>query len=74
MSNTLSAFLAENALTVDHIKFPASPRFLDEKKKPMLWEIKTISATEDEALRKACAKTMICTLGSWPWPVRCSLT
>ena len=57
MSNTLSAFLAENALTVDHIKFPASPRFLDEKKKkPMLWEIKTISATEDEALRKACAK------------------
>ena len=56
MSNTLSASLAENALTVDHIKFPASPRFLDEKKKPMLWEIKTISATEDEALRKSCAK------------------
>ena len=29
MSNTLSAFLAENALTVDHVKFAASPRFLD---------------------------------------------
>ena len=54
--NTLSAFLAENALTVEHVKFAASPRFLDSKKKPMLWEIKTISATEDEALRKACAK------------------
>ena len=54
--NTLSAFLAENALTVEHVKFPASTRFLDEKKKPMEWEIKTISATEDEGLRKACSK------------------
>ena len=54
--STLSAFLAENALTVEHIKFAASPRFLDEKKQPMKWEIKTITATEDEALRKACAK------------------
>lgn len=54
--STLSAFLAENALTVEHVKFPASVRFLDENKKPMLWEIKTISATEDEALRKTCAK------------------
>ena len=25
--NTLSAFLAENALTVEHVKFPASTRF-----------------------------------------------
>lgn len=54
--NTLSAFLAENALPVEHIRFPVSARFLDEDKKPVLWEIKTISATEDEALRKACAK------------------
>lgn len=54
--DTLSAFLAENALTVDRVKFPASARFLDENKKPVLWEIRTITATEDEALRKACAK------------------
>jgi len=52
--STLSAFLAENALTVEHVKFPASKRFLDEEKQPMLWEIKTISATEDEVLRKDC--------------------
>ena len=44
---SLSAFLAENALPVEHIKFPVSPRF---------WEIKTITGTEDEALRKACTK------------------
>ena len=53
---TLSAFLAENALPVENIKFAASRRFLSPDKKPMEWEIKAISSTEDEALRKACAK------------------
>lgn len=53
---TLSAFLAENALPVENIKFAASHRFLSPDKKPMEWEIKTISSTEDEALRKACTK------------------
>ena len=56
--STLSAFMAENALAVEHIKFPASARFLDEEKNPVQWEIKTISATEDEDLRKSCAKRM----------------
>ena len=55
MSN-LSAFLAENALPVENIKFAASRRFLSPDKKPMEWEIKAISSTEDEALRKACTK------------------
>lgn len=53
---TLSAFLAENALPVENIKFAASRRFLSPDKKPMKWEIKAISSTEDEALRKACTK------------------
>lgn len=53
---TLSAFLAENALPVENIKFAASRRFLSPDKKPMEWEIKAISSTEDEALRKACTK------------------
>jgi len=53
---TLSAFLAENALPVENIKFAASHRFLSPDKKPMEWEIKAISSTEDEALRKACTK------------------
>lgn len=52
---SLSAFLAENALAVENIRFTASPRFV-ENGKPVEWEIKTITATEDEALRKACAK------------------
>jgi len=53
---TLSAFLAENALKVENIKFTPSKRFLDEDGNPIQWEIKTITGTDDEALRKACAK------------------
>lgn len=53
---SLSAFLSENALPVENIKFPASTRFVDKDKKPIDWEIKTITGTEDEALRKSCAK------------------
>lgn len=59
---SLSAFLAENAVSVENVKFAASKRFLSDelddkgKRKPMEWEIKTITGTEDEDLRKACAK------------------
>ena len=53
---TLSGFLAENAVPVENIKYVASKRFLDADKNPIPWEIKTITGTEDEALRKACAK------------------
>ena len=52
----LSAFLAENALAVENVKFAVSKRFMGDDGKPMLWEIKTITGTEDEALRKSCAK------------------
>lgn len=59
---SLSAFLAENALSVENVKFVASKRFLSDelddkgKRKPMEWEIKAITGTEDETLRKSCAK------------------
>lgn len=75
----LSAFLAQNALPVESVKYVLSPRFLSDtpeldgqgkpivtgkdkdgqpvyKMKPMEWEIKAISGTEDEAIRKECAK------------------
>ncbi len=53
---SLSAFMAENALTIDNEKYVASPRFLNENGKPIEWEMKTITGTEDEALRKTCVK------------------
>ena len=56
---SLSAFLAENAVPVENIKFVASKRFLGEDGNPIPWEIKTITGTEDEALRKSCAKRVL---------------
>ena len=54
---SLTAFLAKNALKVENVKFVPSKRFVDENtKKPMEWEIQAITGTEDEALRKSCAK------------------
>lgn len=55
MSN-LSAFLAQNALKIENVKYIASKRFLDGKGQPIEWEIKSITSTEDEDLRKACTK------------------
>lgn len=60
---SLSAFLAENALQAENVKYAVSPRFLSGeldpktgKLKPMEWEIKAISSTEDEEIRKSCAR------------------
>ncbi len=53
---SLSAFLAKNALKVDNVKCVVSERFVDENRNPIKWEIKTITGTEDEALRKSCVK------------------
>jgi hypothetical protein len=55
MSN-LSAFLAQNVIKDDKIKYVASKRFLDQDKKPMEWELKSVTSAEDETLRKACTK------------------
>lgn len=52
---SLSAFLAQNAVPVEHVKYIVSERFLDEKKRPIEWEIKALSEAENEGLRKACA-------------------
>lgn len=52
----LKAFLAQNALIVENQKYAASPRFVDENQKPIEWEIKCITSTEDEQLRRECTK------------------
>ena len=53
---SLSMFFAENAAKSEHIKYAASPRFQSADGTPAEWEIRAISGTEDEALRKGCAK------------------
>lgn len=52
----LSGFLAQNAKKVENIKHVVSKRFLGEDGKPIPWEIRCITSTEDEALRKTCTK------------------
>lgn len=56
MANNLTAFLAENAIKVQNIKFVASKRFIDENKKPIEWEIRCLTSKEDEEIRKECTK------------------
>lgn len=56
MANSLSAFLAQNAVSDEVIDYVVSKRFLDEKGNPMVWQLKTITADEDEQLRIRCTK------------------
>lgn len=55
MSN-LSAFLRQNALVQENVKVAVSKRFIGEDGKPVDWEIKTITAAEEESIRKSCIK------------------
>ncbi len=52
----LNAFLAGNALPVENRRTPISDRFRDKDGKPMLWELRGLSESENEALRKSCTK------------------
>lgn len=51
MSN-LSAFLSQNAIKVENVKYVASKRFIQDGQ-PIEWEICSITPEEDESLRKA---------------------
>lgn len=56
---SLIAFMAQNAVQEENIKFVASNRFIDEKtKKPIEWELKCVDSQKDEELRKSCTKTI----------------
>lgn len=55
MSN-LTAFLSQNAIKVENVKYVASKRFVNEDGKPLEWEIASITSEEDELLRKSCTK------------------
>lgn len=52
----LSGFLYQNALAVENVKYAASVRFIDNNKKPLLWEIRCATSDEDELLKKSCTK------------------
>lgn len=54
MSN-LKAFLAQNVEQEENVKYIASKRFVEDKK-PVEWEIQSVTSEEDESLRKSCTR------------------
>lgn len=52
----LSAFLAENAESVESVQYVVSTRFKDKKGEPIPWTVRAISSAEDEQLRKSSMK------------------
>lgn len=54
----LSAFLAGNAIQEENVKYIASRRFIEDKK-PVEWEIKSITSEEDDLIRKQFTKKVL---------------
>lgn len=55
---TLTSFFAGNVEKRENKKVVVSNRFKDAKGKPIEWEIRSISADEDEMIRKECTKNV----------------
>lgn len=55
MSN-LTAFLAQNKVKKENVKFVASTSFVDENGKPIEWEIKAITSQENDDIKQQCTK------------------
>lgn len=55
MSN-LKAFLSQNVMKEENMKFVPSKRFIGEDGKPIEWEIKAITSEEDEKIRRSCTR------------------
>ena len=56
MESNLVAFLAENAIKAENIKYVASRRFIGADKQPIEWEIRVLTSEEDEAIKRTCKK------------------
>lgn len=56
MENKLQAFLAENVIKAENVKYVASKRFVGADKQPIEWEIRVLTSEEDEAIKKSCKK------------------
>lgn len=51
-----SAFLAQNKVKQENIKFAVSKSFIGADGKPIEWELRAVTADEDEAIRRAATK------------------
>ena len=55
MASNLSSFLSQNAIKVDNTKLVVSKRFV-ENGKPVEWEVRALTAGEDEEIRKSATR------------------
>lgn len=55
MSN-VTRFLLANKIKTENLKYVASKSFVDEEGNPLEWEIRKVTAEEDDALRADCTK------------------
>lgn len=51
-----SAFMAQNKIKRENVKFVASKNFVDKDGKPLEWELRQIGNKEDDALKKSCTR------------------
>ena len=51
-----SAFLAENKIKHDNIKFVVSKNFRDKNGNPIEWELRALTAGEDEDIRRSATR------------------
>jgi hypothetical protein len=51
---SLSLFMKKNKKAKENVYFAATKSLLDDKGKPLMWEIKPLSTKEDEKIRDAC--------------------
>lgn len=52
----LKSFFAENVAAKENVKFVVSDRFKDENGKPIEWELKILTAREEETIRADCTR------------------
>lgn len=53
---SLEMFFKQNAVEIENKKVAVSKRFIDKEGKPLEFEIKAISAADDQILRDSCTK------------------
>lgn len=56
---SFNAFFKEKAKRPENIKVAVSDRFVDEKGEPIKWEIRAISAKEDDEIKVECTKMVM---------------
>ena len=57
MANNLTAFLSQNAIQIENTKVVVSKRFV-ENGKPIEWEVRALTAGEDEDIRRSATRKM----------------